>query len=229
MGEICKKLGEKILGDVVPILRRGANSPDARTRAGVCFAISEVLCVYFTYLHTRPSLMSMTNVLAILNLFSENTTEGQREGHEDDIISAVRICLVDESAQVRVAAAQAFDVLQEYIGAKAIDQTIPTLLEALRKPGAGSGTALQALREIMTVSRKHSCSINRGAYLMVFRYSLLIGQGDHRFPHPYPHLDHSANDSIQCQRSRFTCHGRWLSSQQAAYSTSQWPRCFFRN
>lgn len=50
-----------------------------------------------------------------------------------------------------VIAAQAFDVLQEYLGNKAIDQTIPTLLEALRRPGAGSGTALQALREIMTV------------------------------------------------------------------------------
>lgn len=83
---------------------------------------------------------------------SENTTDTQREGHENDIISAVRVCLVDESSDVRVAAAQAFDVLQEYLGNKAIDQTIPTLLEALRRPGAGSGTALQALREIMTVS-----------------------------------------------------------------------------
>lgn len=52
-----------------------------------------------------------------------------------------------------MAAAQAFDVLQETVGNKAIDQTIPTLLEALRHPGAGSGTALQALREIMTVSQ----------------------------------------------------------------------------
>lgn len=45
MGEICRKLGEKILGEVVPILRRGAEAPDARTRAGVCFAVSEVLWV----------------------------------------------------------------------------------------------------------------------------------------------------------------------------------------
>lgn len=82
----------------------------------------------------------------------ENTSEIQREGHEDDIIYAVRLCLVDEAANVRAAAAQAFDILQETVGNKAIDQTIPTLLEALRHPGAGSGTALQALREIMTVS-----------------------------------------------------------------------------
>lgn len=58
---------------------------------------------------------------------------------------------MDESASVRTAAAQAFDVLQETIGVKAIDMTIPTLLEALRQPGESSGTALQALREVMAV------------------------------------------------------------------------------
>lgn len=64
----------------------------------------------------------------------------------------VRVSLVDDEANVRSAAAKAFDVLQEKLGAKAIDQTIPTLLEALRQPGKGSGTALQALREVMGVS-----------------------------------------------------------------------------
>ncbi|KAF8317653.1 ARM repeat-containing protein [Clavulina sp. PMI_390] len=124
LGEISRKLGEKILGEVVPLLRRGADSPNPSTRAGVCFAVSEIL---------------------------QNTTDSQQEGHEDDLIATVRVCLVDESSSVRVAAAQAFDTLQEYLGNRAIDQTIPTLLEALRRPGAGSGTALQALREIMTV------------------------------------------------------------------------------
>ncbi|KAL1747430.1 hypothetical protein HDZ31DRAFT_25186, partial [Schizophyllum fasciatum] len=56
-------------------------------------------------------------------------------------------------ANVRTAAANAFDVLQEQMGAKAIDETIPTLLEALRQPGKGSGTALQALREVMAVRK----------------------------------------------------------------------------
>jgi hypothetical protein len=64
----------------------------------------------------------------------------------------VRVSLVDDDAEVRAAAAQAFDVLQEYVGNKAIDQTIPTLLDALRQPGNSSGTALQALKEVMSVS-----------------------------------------------------------------------------
>jgi hypothetical protein len=74
----------------------------------------------------------------------QNATDTQREDYEDVIISIVRAALVDDEANVRSAAAQAFDVLQEELGAKAIDQTIPTLLEALRQPGKGSGFALQA-------------------------------------------------------------------------------------
>jgi hypothetical protein len=88
--------------------------------------------------------------LILLN--RENSTDSQREGHEDDIISIVRMSLVDDEPSVRSAAAKAFDMLQEHLGPKAIDQTIPTLLDALRQPGKGSGTALQALREVMSVS-----------------------------------------------------------------------------
>lgn len=94
----------------------------------------------------------------------ENTTDTQREGHEDEIVAIVRTSLVDSSAKVRGAAAQAFDCLQRFIGARAIDQTIPTLLEALRQPGEGSGTALQALREVMHVRiRRHlpSCPLTQ--------------------------------------------------------------------
>ena len=63
----------------------------------------------------------------------------------------MRSSLVDDQANVRAAAAKAFDSLQEHLGPKAIDQTIPTLLEALRQPGESSGTALQALKEVMSV------------------------------------------------------------------------------
>ncbi|KAG6884723.1 hypothetical protein C0993_008704 [Termitomyces sp. T159_Od127] len=122
--EISRKFGEKILAAIITILQEKSTSPDSRTREGVCLMLSEIM---------------------------ESTTESQREGHENDIISVVRVSLVDDEANVRSAAAKAFDVLQEHLGAIAIDQTIPTLLEALRQPGKGSGTALQALREVMSV------------------------------------------------------------------------------
>jgi hypothetical protein len=99
--------------------------------------------MYVTSHNIQPEIQTLS--------LRRSTTDTQREGHEDEIITIVRVSLVDDEANVRSAAAQAFDVLQEHIGGRAIDQTIPTLLEALRQPGKGSGTALQALREVMTV------------------------------------------------------------------------------
>ncbi|THG98438.1 hypothetical protein EW026_g3754 [Hermanssonia centrifuga] len=122
--ELCRKSGEKILGEIVAILRTKSTSTDDNVRAGVCLALCELM---------------------------ESTNDTQREGHEDEIITMVRVSLVDDEPNVRSAAAKAFDTLQEHIGTKAIDQTIPTLLEALRQPGQSSGTALQALREVMSV------------------------------------------------------------------------------
>ncbi|CDS01548.1 related to translation activator GCN1 [Sporisorium scitamineum] len=124
LGELVKKLGEKILRETIPILRmRGASSEDPKIRSGVCYAITEVLA---------------------------NSTKTQLEDHEDAIIAVVRHALVDESQAVRHAAAQAFDATQTYIGPRAIDETIPTLLEALSDTSGGtSETALAALREVM--------------------------------------------------------------------------------
>ncbi|KAJ8518630.1 hypothetical protein ONZ45_g4322 [Pleurotus djamor] len=122
--EICRKSGEKITAEIITILKNKSTSSDSRTREGVCLALCEVM---------------------------ESSSEGQRDSQEDDIITMVRTSLVDDEANVRAAAAKAFDILQEYLGAKAIDATIPTLLEALRQPGQSSGTALQALREVMAV------------------------------------------------------------------------------
>ncbi|KAJ7606190.1 armadillo-type protein [Mycena polygramma] len=105
VGEICRKFGDRILGD------------DPRSREGVCLMLSEIIV----------------------------------RATEDDIIIIVRTSLVDDESNVRSAAAKAFDNLQEHLGPKAIDQTIPTLLDALRQPGKGSGTALKALQEVMSV------------------------------------------------------------------------------
>lgn len=126
----------------MPIVKNKANSSDPRTRQGASLVICEIMLVKCSIV---PRLYAYT-------LFRNSASEGQREDYEDDIIAIVRAALVDDEADVRSAAAQAFDVLQEQVGVKAIDQTIPTLLEALRQPGKGSGTALQALQEVMSVS-----------------------------------------------------------------------------
>ena len=133
------------MGEIVPILQHAVASPDARTRQGVCLMLSDIMYVHPSLGCHFPSTDGLFD--------RESTTDTQREGHESEIINIVRTSLVDDDATVRTAAAKAFDTLQEHIGAKAIDQTIPTLLEALRQPGESSGTALQALREVMSVSR----------------------------------------------------------------------------
>ncbi|KIK38679.1 hypothetical protein CY34DRAFT_809070, partial [Suillus luteus UH-Slu-Lm8-n1] len=122
--ELSRKSGEKVLGEIFSILHTKSHSPDIRTREGVCLMLCDVM---------------------------ESTSDAQRDGHENEIINMVRTSLVDDDACVRSAAAKAFDALQEHLGARAIDPTIPTLLEALRQPGASSDTALQALREVMSV------------------------------------------------------------------------------
>ncbi|KAK4684697.1 hypothetical protein P7C73_g5471, partial [Tremellales sp. Uapishka_1] len=128
LGELCRKNGERIFGEIIPILRTAITSPNARTKEGACLAFAEVM---------------------------ESTSKDVLESYEDTIIAAIRTALVDSSASVRSAAAKTFDAMQQHMGAKAIDQTIPTLLEAMRHPGESSETALKALQEVMSV-RAHT-------------------------------------------------------------------------
>lgn len=46
--EVCRKFGEKILGEIVPILRSKLSSTDSRTREGVCLTICEVMYAFFS-------------------------------------------------------------------------------------------------------------------------------------------------------------------------------------
>ena len=41
--ELCRKSGEKILGEIVTILRSKAASTDEHVRAGVCLTLCEVM------------------------------------------------------------------------------------------------------------------------------------------------------------------------------------------
>lgn len=43
MSELCRKFGDKVLGEIVGLLRVAVQSPDSQTREGACMAISEVM------------------------------------------------------------------------------------------------------------------------------------------------------------------------------------------
>lgn len=88
--------------------------------------------------------------LAIIDVIS-SISQSQLEDHEGPLIAIVRMALVDRDADVRSTAAQAFDSLQQRVGSRAVEETLPTLLSALRQSGDASEAALAALKELMRV------------------------------------------------------------------------------
>jgi HEAT repeat protein len=124
LSELVQKLGEAILPEILPILEEGMVSDDEDTRLGVTVALSEIM--------TSAGKVQVTDFA-------------------DRIIPAVRKALCDPSEEVREAAAQAFDTLHQNIGAKAIDDILPFLLNKLQSSDESSSYALSALKEIMSV------------------------------------------------------------------------------
>jgi len=123
IGDIVRKLGESVLSEIIPILEAGLESSESDTRQGVCVGLSEIMA-----------------------------TAGKVHvsDYVDSIIPAVRKALLDESPDVREAAAQAFDTLHQSVGPKAIDEILPSLLANLHT-GDKSEYALEGLKEIMAV------------------------------------------------------------------------------
>ncbi len=122
LGDLVRKLGERILNDVIPILEDGLNSIDVNTRKGVCVAISEIV-------------------------YSIQEVE-----ENDFILRCVPLIykgIIDSEETVRKSAANSFDALHQKTGARAIDAIIPDLLVGLKTDK--SGNALDGLTMIMAV------------------------------------------------------------------------------
>jgi hypothetical protein len=201
LGELCRKNGERIFGEILPILQKAISSPDERTKEGACLAFADVMAA------------SNKDVIA---------------DHEETIISAVRTALVDPSDVVRQAAAKTFDTMQHYMGAKAIDQTIPTLLEAMRSPGEGSETALQALQEVMSVSRSlGGYDISDGRFEPTASSLSLFLRSSHN-PSPPSMLEplaHSSGSPAQRSTSGWTqCWVPWCRAWRRRKTKMCWER-----
>ncbi|KAI8084473.1 armadillo-type protein [Halteromyces radiatus] len=122
--DLVTKLGERVMADMLPILQDGMQSQDASIRQGVTVAYSEI--------------MASAERVQILDF-------------ADQIVPAIRQALCDPSTEVREAAAQAFDTLHQNLGARAIDDILPFLLNQLQAKNEASTYALSALKEIMAV------------------------------------------------------------------------------
>lgn len=113
LGEIVRKLGERVLAAVLPILNEGLDSDMVEHREGVALGLAEVLAA---------------------------ATDNQLESYYDTIIPTVRDALCDDEELVRNAAGLAFDRLFQHGGGEAAGRIVPALLDDLNdSPNALEG------------------------------------------------------------------------------------------
>uniref|UniRef100_A0A671S8A3 EIF-2-alpha kinase activator GCN1-like n=1 Tax=Sinocyclocheilus anshuiensis TaxID=1608454 RepID=A0A671S8A3_9TELE len=126
LGDLVKKLGEKILPEIIPILEEGLRSDKSDERQGVCIGLSEI--------------MKSTSKEAVL-VFSES------------LVPTVRKALCDPLEEVREAAAKTFEQLHTTIGHQALDDILPMLLKQLDDDET-SEFALDGLKQVMAVKSR---------------------------------------------------------------------------
>lgn len=123
LGELVRKLGERVLPLIIPILSQGLNDPDPSRRQGVCIGLSEVMA---------------------------SAGKSQLLSFMDELIPTIRTALCDSMPEVRESAGLAFSTLYKSAGMQAIDEIVPTLLHALEDDQT-SDTALDGLKQILSV------------------------------------------------------------------------------
>ncbi|KAF8675346.1 hypothetical protein HU200_047709 [Digitaria exilis] len=123
LGELVRKLGERVLPSIIPILSQGLKDPNASRRQGVCIGLSEVM---------------------------GSAGKHQLLSFMDELIPTIRTALCDSTQEVRESAGLAFSTLYKSAGLQAIDEIVPTLLRALEDDDT-SATALDGLKQILSV------------------------------------------------------------------------------
>ncbi|KAL0979528.1 hypothetical protein UPYG_G00186210 [Umbra pygmaea] len=126
LGDLVRKLGEKILPEIIPILEEGLRSEHSDERQGVCIGLSEI--------------MKSTSRDAVL-IFSES------------LVPTVRKALCDPLEEVREAAAKTFEQLHATIGHQALDDILPALLKQLEDEETAD-FALDGLKQVMAVKSR---------------------------------------------------------------------------
>lgn len=123
LGELIRKAGDGILSSLLPTLEEGLKtSTDTDAKQGICIALRELIT---------------------------SASPDALEDHEKILVSVVRTALTDSDEDVREAAAEAFDSLQQILGKRAVDQVLPYLLSLLRTED-GADNALSALLTLLT-------------------------------------------------------------------------------
>ncbi|KAF2747097.1 ARM repeat-containing protein [Sporormia fimetaria CBS 119925] len=127
LGELIRKAGDGVLATLLPTLEEGLHSPDTDAKQGICIALRELIS------SASPEVL---------------------EEHEETLVQVLRTALVDSNSDVREAAAEAFDALQQILGKRAVDHVLPYLLTLLRN----EDDAENALAALLTLLTDHARS-----------------------------------------------------------------------
>lgn len=128
LGDLVRKLGERVLPEIIPILERGLNSDQADQRQGVCIGLSEIMAS-----------TSKDMVLTFVN----------------SLVPTVRKALSDPLPEVRQAAAKTFDSLHATVGTRALDDILPSMLAGLSDPDPDvAESTLDGLRQVMAIKSR---------------------------------------------------------------------------
>ncbi|KAK2994711.1 hypothetical protein RJ640_002517 [Escallonia rubra] len=128
LGELVRKLGERVLPLIIPILSHGLKDTNPSRRQGVCIGLSEVMA---------------------------SAGKSQLLSFMDELIPTIRTALCDSMVEVRESAGLAFSTLYKSAGMQAIDEIVPTLLHALEDDNM-SDTALDGLKQILSAFNAHA-------------------------------------------------------------------------
>ncbi|XP_050533442.1 eIF-2-alpha kinase activator GCN1 isoform X2 [Daktulosphaira vitifoliae] len=128
LGDLVRKLGERVLPDIIPILEKGLESEQADQRQGVCIGLSEI--------------MASTSRDMVLTFV-------------DSLVPTVSRALMDPLPSVRQAAAKTFDSLHSTVGHRALDDILPPMLNNLNNPDPEiAEKTLDGLRQVMAVKSR---------------------------------------------------------------------------
>ena len=89
LGDLVRKLGERVLPEIFPMLEKGLKSDCTQERQGVCIGLSEII---------------------------KETSREYMQAYSRSLIPLVRTALCDTERDVRIAAAKTFDSLHTAVG-----------------------------------------------------------------------------------------------------------------
>lgn len=121
--ELVAKMGDRVLGDIIPILEKELETDSSERREGICIGLAAVL---------------------------ETVSRHHIAEYFDLLLPAITKTLCDTEASVRSAAAGAFDSLHKGVGDRAVNECLPILLTRMEDADAHvSHCALQGVQQLL--------------------------------------------------------------------------------